>query len=221
MSDITVYSGQIFIKKVSLDKSIDIHKKGELEELKVLITVTLNAMKEQVDYVGQPNESTLRLYTMLNNRIKELQKNTFDKDGQYQFWFLNNIRKPNEPVLDNNVDELVLLSIKGNKSCSFNSIDDLFKEFIPLDTFLKEGQFVGRELNLNSSKHVYVMYCYENRFITCNLKRDGKVLITIGSGDFEKIDDIVSGPINESFRDPKKMYSYIYKMKRDYTRQID
>ena len=83
-----------------------------------------------------------------------------------------------------------------------------------MDTFLKEGQFVGRELNLDSSKHIYVMYCYENRFITCNQKRDGKVLLTIGSGDYEKIDDIVFGPINESFRDPKKMYNYIYKMKK-------
>lgn len=228
-----VYSNQIFIKKQPTNNLKT--KEEAFKELQLALPLLygcFNGMVERTKEGKSVDESTLISYSLFKSRIRELDRlidlQELDAADCCEFYFLCNTRKKSDAVLYGQDEQFVLISAHGDKSFSFSSLDELLKDYIPLDTILDNGEFVGRRLKnfIPLPTSIYVMYMYKEHLIICNTTPSGKVSISPAGfmplkGNSILVKDICFGPVNESLRGTDKLKTKIYKMRKEKEGQID
>lgn len=227
---LSFYSNQLFIKK---EPTCNIEKQKEaLEELKYVYPLLYGHERTIADRVSEGkslDKSALISYSIFKARADKLERTLtlpqYDIKDCLTFWFLCDTDKPNQLAIRGQEKSLFVASIEGEKVFHYDSLEDLHKDFIPLDTVLVQGEFVGRRAR-NIAYPIYVIYKYGNIMITCGKKRDGKTSIYPAriepvAGLEPTIEDIVYGPVNESLRGTEKVLRKVYTMQDDYRRQID
>lgn len=227
---LSFYNNQLFIKR---EPTSNVERqKSALKELEFafpLYDSCYEGIVEQIKEGKSIDESALIAYSRLRARVNKLEKDVVSfplEQGEcLKFWFLCDTNKPNQLAIPGQEKKLFIASIDGESVFHYDSIEDLHKDFVPLDTVLANGEFVGRRAR-NLPVTIYVIYKYGNIMITCSHNNNGKVAIYPGRinpiiGQEPAIEDIVYGPVNESLRGTEKVLRKVYTMQDDYRRQID
>ena len=217
-----VYSNQIFIRVNGINNT-DIRDKN-LIEFGSSSTATKYMKKEfqrALKNCEEIDEQVLQEYSDTRAKAYRLRKdvdsNGFDIAHLADFWVLSNTCSKSEVTLYGTNNQMVLTTIGGEISRSYDSIDKMADEFVSLDEVLDNGQFLGREM-LYPLGGVYLLYTYGNLGLLYFKDSDGKSTI------FPKLFSdgvILQGDVNESMKNPSKIKTKVYKMQKELRGQID
>lgn len=227
----TVYYGQIFVKMLPIDNGEKIKAaKKYIAAAKDGVNRCKALMKGQLRRDGFVRNDVLSFYSyhraLLYKYEKDLRLLEEDSAPRFQFWTLSGSSKESMAVIPNS-DPVVLTSVnpldeEKQYTCTFKNIDDIFKEFVPLDKILSDGEFIGKKIDQPSFFPSYVLYRYGNLVITCSIVDKKIDLVYPGvCNDVELLDSMLEGPSREKLNVPTKVKKAVYRFQNENQRQID
>ena len=218
----TVYSNQIFIR-VNAAYDVDVRENNLLEygssstAIKYMKKDLQRALKngELIDdkTIQEYSDTRATVYRLRD----EVNSDGIDRDHMADFWMLSNTCSNSEVTLYGTNDQMVLITIDGDTSRAYDSIDDVSREYFSLDEVLDNGRFFGREMVYPFSG-AYLLYTYGNLGILYFKKPDGDSMITPALFDGGIM---LKGSPNASMKNPSKIKTKIYKMQKELRGQID